>query len=137
MRVGFFISVGRTVACSTGHILQYSRLFSAHSFLSSVRFGSVQFGSVQFSSVQFSSVQFSSVRLQATRGILISTARVNLNKFLILIIKPTRCTYFSNLFLEKTLHVSGQLLCPSSGVFHCTHSNGICHTGLLKACTQD
>jgi len=103
----------------------------------SVRFSSVQFSSVQFSSVQFSSVQFSSVRLQATRGILISTARVNLNKFLILIIKPTRCTYFSNLFLEKTLHVSGQLLCPSSGVFHCTHSNGICHTGLLKACTQD
>jgi len=23
----------------------------------------------------------------------------------------------------------GQFLCPSSGVFHCTHSNGICHTG--------
>ena len=22
----------------------------------------------------------------------------------------------------------------SSGVFHCTHSNGICHTGLLTAC---
>jgi len=27
-----------------------------------------------------------------------------------------------------------QFLCPSSGVFHCTHSNGICHTGLLTAC---
>jgi len=24
----------------------------------------------------------------------------------------------------------GQFLCPSSGVFHCTHSNGICHTGM-------
>ena len=24
-----------------------------------------------------------------------------------------------------------QFLCPSSGVFHCTRSNGICHTGLL------
>jgi len=23
----------------------------------------------------------------------------------------------------------GQFLCPSSWVFHCTHSNGICHTG--------
>ena len=23
----------------------------------------------------------------------------------------------------------GQFLCPSSGDFHCTHSNGICHTG--------
>ena len=22
----------------------------------------------------------------------------------------------------------GQFLCPSSGVFRCTHSNGICHT---------
>jgi len=26
-----------------------------------------------------------------------------------------------------------QSLCSSSGVFHCTHSNGICHTGLLTA----
>ena len=26
---------------------------------------------------------------------------------------------------------------PSSGVFHCTHSNGVCHTGLLTACEQD
>jgi len=23
------------------------------------------------------------------------------------------------------------------GVFHCTHGNGICHTGLLTACQQD
>ena len=30
----------------------------------------------------------------------------------------------------------GQFLCPSSGVFHCTHSSGICHTGLLTACSQ-
>jgi len=29
------------------------------------------------------------------------------------------------------------VLCPSSGVFPCTHSNGICHTGLLTACEQD
>jgi len=29
-----------------------------------------------------------------------------------------------------------QFLCPSSGVFHCKHSNGICHTGLLTACEQ-
>ena len=28
----------------------------------------------------------------------------------------------------------GQFLCPSSAVFHCTHINGICHTGLLTAC---
>ena len=31
----------------------------------------------------------------------------------------------------------GKFLCPSSGVFHCTHSNGICHTGLLTACEED
>ena len=30
-----------------------------------------------------------------------------------------------------------QFLCPSSGVFHCTHSSGICHTGLLTTCEQD
>jgi len=23
------------------------------------------------------------------------------------------------------------------GVFHCTHSDGTCHTGLLTACEQD
>ena len=27
------------------------------------------------------------------------------------------------------LYCFGQFLCPSSGVFHCTHSNGVCHTG--------
>jgi len=31
----------------------------------------------------------------------------------------------------------GQFLCPSSVVLHCTHSNGIRHTGLLTACEQD
>jgi len=31
----------------------------------------------------------------------------------------------------------GQFLCPLSGVFHCTHSNGLCHTGLLTAWGQD
>ena len=30
-----------------------------------------------------------------------------------------------------------QFLCPSSGVFHCTHSNGICHSSLLTACEQE
>jgi len=50
--------------------------------------------------------------------------------------KPTRCTNFSNLFLEQNSTCFGQFLCPSSGVFHCTHSNGMCHTGLLTACEQ-
>jgi len=47
--------------------------------------------------------------------------------------QPTRCTDFSNLFLEWNFTCFGQFLCPSSGVFYCTHSNGICHTGLLTA----
>ena len=54
----------------------------------------------------------------------------------ILIIKPTRCNNFSHFFLEWNSTCFGQFLCSSSGVFHCTHSNGICHTGLLTACEQ-
>ena len=52
-------------------------------------------------------------------------------------IKPTRCTNFSNLFLEWNATCFGQFFCPSSGVFHCTYSNGICYTGLLTECEQD
>jgi hypothetical protein len=59
---------------------------------------------------------------------------VSIHKFLV--IKPTRCTNFSNLFLEWNSTHFGQFLCPSSGVLHCTHNNGICHTGLLTACVQ-
>ena len=60
---------------------------------------------------------------------------VNRDKFLIL--KPTRCTNFSNLFWEETLHVS-----DSSSVhnqeFSTVHAAiGICHTGLLTAHEQD
>ena len=39
------------------------------------------------------------------------------------ITKSTRCTNFSNLFLEWNSACFRQFLCPSSGVFHCTHSN--------------
>jgi hypothetical protein len=46
-----------------------------------------------------------------------------------MIIKPTRCTNFSNLILEWNSICFGQFLCPLSGVFHCTHNSGICHTG--------
>ena len=55
----------------------------------------------------------------------------------LLIIKPTRCTNFSNLFSEWNSTCFRKFLFPLSGVFHCTHSNGICHTGLLTACKQD
>ena len=40
-------------------------------------------------------------------------------------------------FWSETLHVSDKFLCPSSGVFHCAHCIGICHTGLLTASEQD
>jgi len=52
-------------------------------------------------------------------------------------IKPTRCTNFSNIYLEWNSTCFGQFLCPSSVVFYCKHSDGICHTGLLTACEQD
>jgi len=55
----------------------------------------------------------------------------------VLIMKPNWCTNFSNLFLEWNSTGFGQFLCPSSVVFHCTHNNCICHTGLLTACGQD
>jgi hypothetical protein len=41
----------------------------------------------------------------------------------ILIIKPKRCTNFSNLFLEQNSTCFGQVFCPSSGVKYCTHIN--------------
>ena len=40
-----------------------------------------------------------------------------------LIIKPTRCNNFSNLFLEQNSACFGQFLCPSSGVQYRIHSN--------------
>jgi hypothetical protein len=54
----------------------------------------------------------------------------------VFIIKPTRCTNFSNLFLEWKSTWFRQFLRPSSGFFHSAHSNGIRHTGLLKASEQ-
>ena len=62
---------------------------------------------------------------------------VTMHRDKFLIIKPTRCTDFSNLFWNETLHVSDSFPVPSSGVFHCTRSNGVRHTGLLTACKQD
>jgi len=31
----------------------------------------------------------------------------------------------------------GQSLCPSSGVYRCTHSNGTCHTSFADCCCRD
>ena len=66
-----------------------------------------------------------------------TSLHVTVHRVKFLIIKPTRSTNFSNLFLEWNSMCFGQFLCPPSGVFRCTHSNGICHTGLLTACEQD
>jgi hypothetical protein len=60
-----------------------------------------------------------------------------LQYFILLIIKPTRCTNFSNLFWKWNSTCFEQFLCPSSGVIHCTLSNCICHTGLQTAFEQD
>jgi len=56
----------------------------------------------------------------------------------VLLIKPTRC-FNSQIYFWNKNTCFGHFLCPSSAVFHCTHSNGIrvCHTGLLTACEQD
>ena len=48
-----------------------------------------------------------------------------------LILKPTRCTNFSNLFRRETLHVSDSFSVHHQEFFHCSHSNDICHTCLL------
>jgi hypothetical protein len=53
-----------------------------------------------------------------------------------LTIIPTIFTNFSNLFLEWNCTCFRQFFCPSSGVFHCTHSNDICYTNLLTAASS-
>ena len=46
------------------------------------------------------------------------------------IIKPTRCTNFTNLFCHETLHVPDSSSVHHHEFIHCTFSSGICHTGL-------
>jgi hypothetical protein len=60
--------------------------------------------------------------------LLLSPSKMFVPNFLI--IKPTRCTNYSNVFWEWNSTCFGHFLCPSSGVIHCTLSNGICHEGL-------
>ena len=62
---------------------------------------------------------------------------VTVHRVKFLEIKPTSCPNSSNLFWERNCTCFGQFVCPSSGVFHCTHSSGICHTGLPTAWEQD
>ena len=44
------------------------------------------------------------------------------------VIKPTRCTNFTNLFCHETLHVSKSSSVHHQEFIHCTLSNGIWHT---------
>ena len=46
------------------------------------------------------------------------------------IIKPTRCTNFTNLFWHETLHKLDSSSAQHQEFIRCTHSNGVCHTGL-------
>jgi len=46
------------------------------------------------------------------------------------VIKPNRCTNFTNVFCHETLHVWDSSSVHHQEFIHCTLSNGICHTGL-------
>ena len=46
------------------------------------------------------------------------------------VIKPTRCSNFTNLFCHETLHVLDSSSVHHQEFIHCTLSNGICHTGV-------
>jgi hypothetical protein len=50
--------------------------------------------------------------------------------------KTNKIHQFLKFILELNSTCFGQFLCPSSGVIHCTHSDGICHTGLLRELEQ-
>src|SRR5215469_17192517 len=66
------------------------------------------------------------------------TTRINF-----FVLKPTRCTNFTNLLCHETLHVSDSASVHHQEFIHCTLSNGICHTAfeqehmlLLESCLQ-
>ena len=59
--------------------------------------------------------------------------------FCFFIIKPTRCTNFSNLLQHEPLNVSGNSSAHHQDFIHCTLGTGIlvCHTGLQTAFEWD
>ena len=61
----------------------------------------------------------------------------NVSMTFLFVIKPIRCTNFTNLFCHETLHVSDSSSVHHQEFIHCTLSNGICHTGLQRAFEQD
>ena len=46
------------------------------------------------------------------------------------IIKPSRCTNFTNLFWHETLHISSSSSAHHQEFVNCTLRSGICHTVL-------
>jgi len=52
------------------------------------------------------------------------------------IIKPIRCTNFTNLFWHETLHVSDSSSVHHQEFIHCTLSNGSTILVLLESCLQ-
>jgi hypothetical protein len=57
----------------------------------------------------------------------VRTFRRNVRRsFFFFIIKPTRCTKFTNLFWHETLHVSDTSCVHHQEFIHCTLGNGIC-----------
>ena len=69
-------------------------------------------------------------------NLMVFDVHVTVHRDKFLVIKPAIWTNFSNLFLEWNSTCFGQFLCQSSGVFHCTHINVLCHASLLTACSQ-
>ena len=59
---------------------------------------------------------------------------MNANFFLM---KPNKCTNFTNLFCHETLNVSDSSSVHHHEFIHCTLRNGICHTGLCTAFEQE
>jgi hypothetical protein len=66
--------------------------------------------------------------------VICSWAKIHISLF---VIKPIRCTNFTNLFCHETLHVSDSSSVHHQEFIHCTLSNGICHTGLWATFEQD
>ena len=65
-----------------------------------------------------------------TKTVQASEKSKDLNGGCFFIIKPTRCTNFTNLFWHETLHVSDRSSAHHHEFIHRALSNGICHTAL-------
>ena len=61
---------------------------------------------------------------------------VNTHTLLSFVIKPIRCTNFTNLFYHEILHVSESSPVHHQEFIRCTLSNGICHAGMKTAFEQ-